>query len=341
LTQAEFETYLNNQAATQCQTVCEEYANEWLGVLSGCEQIAALSEAQLAALKTDLINLCKSGCNSDHPMGSSTSPAGQTIDNILLTHLGAGYEDAFCTGLLISEPAPYQTTTELENAVIKPLDVCACDAVLQANWDLTNNNPENYTLEQLLAANTGVSLEDANYLICTCDKFVAGAFDPEKDNWVNNANQLMAATGITIPATLACNSGNGCVDCATVNAHYNALIQRFSGVADFTTTATYPVILTNYLNNKLHFTLGYDDYTEFIGKCGATALNPYCSVNPNMKEWAETMTLLAFRGMVMRPQNNPVNLATNNIVFNNSDWKESLNNNNYWSSLSGNVLTTY
>lgn len=339
LTDAEFDTYLNNQIASNCQTVCEEYANDWLATLGGCEQIASMSQTALTNLKNDLIALCASGCNADHPMGSSTSPTGQTIDDILLTHLGAGYEDALCSGLLISSPEPYQTTENLLNLLEAPLDVCACDAVLEAKWQLTNANPNNNTLEELLAMNTGVALEDADYLICQCEKVLNGSsYNPENPQWVTNANAILEATNIEVPTTLACPGSNGCTDCVTIGTHNSALLSRFSGVSDFTNHANYPIILTNYFNQKLHFHLSYYDYIDFLGKCQSEN-NPYCTVNPYMEEWAEVMTLIAFRGMILRGQSTPVDLVADNIVFANSKWKESVIGNQYWSSVSGNDLT--
>ncbi|MBI3239516.1 MAG: hypothetical protein HYZ43_11870, partial [Flavobacteriia bacterium] len=345
LTQAEFEAYMDAQVAAQCQSACEDYADDWLVTLQGCEQIAALSPTQQTNLRNDLIALCTSGCNSDHPMGASTSLTGQTIDDILATYI-TNYEDEFCTGLLISNPGPYQSPTELQGLVVKPLDTCACNEILTAKWDIDNNvnNPNNYNLEQLIASRTGVSLADANYLICACDvKYTegGGAYNPETSSWLTSANSYLQSTGITIPADLACSSGNGCTDCETVSGLMTALNTRFEDVTNFENTANYPIILTNYLNSELHFTLSYNDYIEFIGKCGATTENPYCTVNPLTYEWLDVMKLIAFRGMLLRPSTNPVDLMTDNIVFANGTWRDELNGNDYWSSVSGNVLTAY
>jgi RHS repeat-associated protein len=343
LTDAEFDAYLNAQIASNCQTVCEEYANDWLATLGGCEQIQDMilnDPTAYTNLKNDLIALCASGCNADHPMGSSTSPAGQTIDDVLLNRLGVGYEDALCSGLLISSPEPYQTTENLMNLLEAPLDVCACDAVLEAKWQLTNANPNNNTLEELLALNTGVALEDADYLICQCEKVVnGGSYNPENPQWVYGANAILANTNIEVPTTLACPGTEGCPDCTVIGNHKTTLMDRFTEVSDFSNHANYPTILTNYLNQKLHFHLSYYDYVDFLGKCQADLNNPYCTVNPYMKEWADVMTLIAYRGMTLRSQSTPVDLATNNIVFANSKWKEAIIGNQYWSSQTGNDLT--
>ncbi len=346
LTEAEFDTYMDAQVAAQCQTSCEEYADEWLIALEGCEELSGLSPTDLTNLRNDLIALCMDGCDSDHPMGASTSTTGGTIDDILVTYFGAGYEDEFCTGLLISSPPAYQTPAEMADLIIKPLDTCACNVILTAQYDIENdiNNPNDYNLEQLIASRTGVSLEDAHYMYCACNSKLGvaeGPYDPETFEWSGGAPAFLEGTGITIPAGLACSSGNGCVDCDEVGELMITLAERFDEVDDFENTANYPVILTNYLNSELHFTLSYNDYIEFLNKCNSSSENPYCTINPLVYEWLEVSKLLAFRGMLLTPDTDPIDLMATNIVFANGEWQHQLTGNNYWSEVSGSFLRMY
>lgn len=349
LTDVEFGSYLDGETGVACETACEDYADEWLGLLSECEEIAALTTPQRDALRDDLIDLCMSGCNSDHPMGSSTAPPGysgpySTIDEVLVAHLGAGYEDELCTSLLISEPGPYQSTEELYGLVTSPLDTCACNIVLTAQWNIDNGlNPNNYNLEQMVASVTGVSLEDAHFIICACDmKLTTGGqdYDPNQTVWLPVANSILETSGFGVPSELSCTSGNGCTDCETVNDIIAHLNDRFEDVDDFESVATYPTILTNYLNNELHFTLGYSDYAAFIGKCQATTDAPYCTVNPLANELMEVLTLQAYRGMLVT-SGTPIALLDENIVYANGELQFAMEDDNYWGEIDGEVLNVY
>jgi len=344
ITGSQAETLLDNLMEENCETVCEEYASDWIASLSGCEQYHTLSNTDKINIHDDLVDLCMSGCDADHPQGSTTAPSGssgyQTIDEILAHYFGSGYEDELCTSLLISEPGPYQSTDELTGVVSKPLDVCACDAIEQANWDFVNSNPNELYLEQILAQNTGVSLEDANLLLCTCNSFLDGTYDPEtEDNWITDANIAMEATGIEIPASLAC--ATNCVDCQAVGLLIDELTDRFEEVEDFEESTYYDDILTNYLNNELGFHLTYADYESYIGKCGASSGIPYCELNPLMNEWAEIMTLLAFRGDLTNTELAQVDLLEDNIVYANGELQNTLSGDNYWAEVSGGELIAH
>jgi len=345
MTASQAQTALDNIVAENCETTCEQYAQDWIDKLAGCEQYAGLSAGDKTDLRDSLVALCMKGCDAEHPQGATTAGPGtfglQTIDDVLEDFFGPLYEDELCTSLLISEPGPYVSTDEIMEAVSKPLDECACDAIAQANWEYVNNNPDTLYLEQILAQNTGVSLEDANFLLCECNKFLdGGSYDPEdEEHWLSAGPAYWLSTGIEVPATLACSEGGGCVNCDTVNSLVSQLNSRFSEVDDFEESTYYEDIVTNFLNNELGFHLTYQDYASYIGKCGASSGTPYCELNPLMNEWAEVMTLLAFRGNVMNTSLDTVDLADENIVYANGELQHTLDGNLYWSSLSGDELT--
>jgi RHS repeat-associated protein len=347
---AEAQTYVDNLMGQACQSTCEEYATDWIEQLAGCEQYAALSTLKKAQLHDEFVDLCMSGCDGEHPMGSTTAPPGYsgTYDNIdeILSDpyfFGSGYEDELCTSLLISEPGPYVSNEDLMAVSIQPLDTCGCNAIEQANYDLTHNNPLGYNLEQMLAHNTGIELEDANYLLCECNKYINSlTYDPKNTtNWITGANGMLIATGFEIPSTLSCTIGSGCVNCETVNSYMHTLETRFEGSDGFPTASTYSTIVTNYLNNELGFHLTYSDYAAYIGKCNASSETPYCTTNPLFTEWAGIMTLLSFRGEILNTSSDPVNLTEDNIVFATGEWQNELNGHEYWSSLEDNTLNTY
>ena len=330
--------YFESVIEENCETACDAFADDWISQLAGCDFVG--QSVDTAALKDSLVALCMRGCDMEHPTGATTAPPGSagntSIHEVLLDFLPSGYENNLCTELLISNPGPYQSTEELQQLFEKPLDTCACNEILTAQWTVENNNPNNYSIEEILAMNTGVTLEDANYLVCACEKIHSGAFNPENPNWL-----APTYPGITIPSTLSCSEGNGCVGCTEVNAALGDLYDRFSEVPDFETAENYGTILTNYLNNTLNFHLGYIDYKDFIGRCNATGDNPYCTLTPEAKEWAEVMKLIAFRGQLLKGEGSPVDLLADNIVYENGQLQNSFNGNQYWSSLEGSTLTLH
>jgi len=330
------QSYLDGLMQDGCQTACEAFADDWISQLSGCD----FTGVNMTALRNDLVSLCMSGCDSEHPMGASTSPGGTTIDDVLLTHLGAGYETNLCSGLLISQPDVYQTNQELQEAITSPLDTCACTEILQAQWEFDNANPDELTLEQLLSLNTGVLLEEIDHLICLCQKPYGGAFDPLTVSWPQDANEQLEVYLQRIPATLSCSSGS-CADCGKVNKILSDLSNRFSGVPDFENAENYQTIVTNYLNNELLFHLGFEDYLTFAGQCAATTETPYCTINPLAREWAEVMKLLTFRGDLLTGESSAFDLLPLNIVYAQGELQHALPGNSYWSDQSGNVLTTH
>lgn len=333
--------YVNVQIAQQCTTACTAYANEWLATLEGCEQIAALSSANYNNLKNALINLCAAGCNSVHPTGSSTSPTGQTIDDVLALYLGSNWKDGNCSGWLISNPGPYQTTEQMEDAMVDPLDVCACSEVMDAKYEHDHNNPQGLTLEQLIAKNTGVSLENATQILCTCQKVYAGTYTPGGQSWVLNANTILAQSNITVPSSISCPTQTGCTSCATIQTLTTQFNAQFQPTVNITESNNYESMLSNYLNYSLHYNLTPNDYTAFLNKCTATALDPYCEFNPLLSEWAQISTLLNYQGDLVHTSSPANNLLAANIVYKNGQLRQTLNGNDYWTSAAGNTLTQY
>ena len=262
---------LNNQ----CQTACQEYAQEWLDQLSGCNIDPADEPALLAAFES----LCISGCDQEHPAGTSTPVPGSldpTIQEILLAE---GYpESTLCTELLISEPAPYDNILTTIDQIQVPLDICACDEIYQAELDLANNvYPGVTTIEEVLALNTGVNLPDIDYLMCDCDRQLeldGGSWTPGFNWSIAPGVSVNVNVHYEIPADLGCPESQGCIDCTTLLPYLDALHTRFGfndvslttheNLEIFLTEQNAELILGNYLNDELNFHLNYSTYIDFI-----------------------------------------------------------------------------
>jgi len=297
--------------AAYCEETCEEYADEWLEQLSGC----GISPVILPDLRDDLIALCMSGCSTSNPYPGSTSPAGQTIQDILGSY-GIAETDV-CTGLLISEPAPYTDPAEHASLLVRPLDTCACDLILQAEVDLAQHlvdfpvAPLYTTVEQMLEHTTGLLIEELDPLLCACDKAARHEWVPGDFAWNPASNDNLAATGYTIPTGLSC-APTDCADCELIALYMDTLAERFLGEERLQASTYYATIVTNYLNQELGYDYGSALYMEFLNRCNATSEAPYCVANPVADEWLAIMKLIAYRGQLTGPS---VPLENENIAF--------------------------
>ena len=345
------------QAEESCNQTCLSYADEWISQFSGCDLSSVFSQqSQLTALRNELAELCGLGCDLEHPYGATTAPAtlattngNTTINEVLEYHFNlAGstfVESTICSELLVSRPGPYQPTSSIMGAFTEPLDECACEAILQAEYDLAHNTsyPTGVnSLEEILAFNTGVSLDDAHHLVCACDKkfLDGGVYVPGNVQWLPGANAFFAASGYEVPADLSCSTSE-CLGCTTVQNAVIALSERFSGTANFEQSANYSVLLTNYLNNTFFYNLEYGDYSDFLEGCNASSSSPNCSATPFAEEWLDLMTVLTLRGTLMNNQSAKVDMLLNNIIYSEGSIQSALPGKYYWSSQTGTTLTLY
>ncbi|WP_343631147.1 RHS repeat-associated core domain-containing protein [Fluviicola sp.] len=326
----------SNAIQTMCDETCTEYADEWLVKLAGC----SISPSILTALRQDLINLCKSGCSASNPQGFASDMSGNTINTVLASYGIA--ETDLCSELLISEPGLYQSPESVFDEVQVPLDVCGCDAVMQAQTDLTaylatNPSPVLYsTVEEMLAHNTGISVEEADPLLCACDKVKN---DTQKEYvWEPGNTITQEALDVfhyQIPAALSCEDAN-CPDCETVDAAMDNLEGRFPNLSS---SPNYTVIVTNYLNNLYDKDYDFFQYQDFFAMCNA-ATTTFCSENPATKGFLDMLTLLAYRGQFTSAT--PIDLFTNNAVYEYgtiSDYLPAPGTADYTFSLSGTTAT--
>ena len=322
--------------AAMCDETCTEYADEWLAKLSGC-----FTGPIPTGLREDLIDLCKSGCSANNPQGFASDINGNTINDILASYSIA--ETDLCSELLISEPGLYQSPEEVFDEVEAPLDVCGCDAVMQAETDLTaylatNPSPVLYsTVEEMLAHNTGVSIEEVDPLLCACDK-VKKSTNPVYI-WEEGNATTQAALDVFhyhIPTTLSCEDAN-CPSCETVNTAMQTLETRFPNLS---TSPNYALIVTNYLNQLYDKEYSYSQYQDFFSMCDASSTTPFCSENPATKGFLDMLTLLAYRGQFT--STTPIDLFSNNAVYEQgtiSDYLPAPGTADYTFSVSGTTAT--
>jgi len=337
-----------------CDVACTNYAQEWLSRLSGCDDVV-LTETQETNILDAFKQLCMSGCDTYHPGGASTpgpgfvytdpvggQHSGWTIDDIL------GYfgfsEDMLCTELLISQPAPYENMNVLLASLTAPLDDCSCDK-LQAARVAVANNEYDY-IEVALAAQTGISLEDANYLICECDNAIVGGDLTTGHTWTQTEINTLAATNLEVPSELACLDSDACLDCSEIQGHLSTLLDNFGFTdaiyfdlrgryAAFSEEQTASSILTNYMNNTLNFNMSYQDYHDFIMSCMADEDHPYCTENPLFDDVRDVLKLLSYKGQLTNSTDLDLMAGNNNIVYSSSDLYDEGIGNLFTSSVQG------
>lgn len=341
------QTTYNNSINSTCQTSCEQYATDWLAALDDCD-FSALTAQQTTDLFNDLVDVCMEGCSSTHPMGSTTTPPGTTtagghatIDDVLEDYLGVNYETDLCTELLINAPGPYQSSDDMLGVMEQPLDTCACDAILQAEYDLTHNNPQGFTyVEEMLAFNTGISMADIDYLICACEDAICSSWTPSY-NWSQCLDLPLPDASFMIPANLSCSPEACNVDCAMIAAEIDTLNTRFSHITPFDSSQNYETIVENYLNGEFGYHLYFPDYQEFMDMCNSTSADPYCKVTEEAEELPSVLTLLANRGQLLNTSASEVELTDENIVYANGDLQNLFTDDDYWSSTADSTLTVY
>ncbi len=348
---------VNGQIQNGCESACAEFVDEWMDQLSGCN-----ITSNLAQIEQSLLLLCSNGCDENHPSGASTPnpnsvyidqnlniPPGNpiainpTIEDILSFY---GYNQSmYCTSLLFEQPLPYDYTVQLSNMGIIPLDHCVCDKVFSAIESVSGSG---FTYpEELFEENTGVSMDDINYLKCACEETM-----PLNDVWSPNyvwpASSISAltATGIQVYSSLGCAETNGCASWAMISDALTDLLANFGFTTAptlkenyelFMQVSTSEVILKNFLNYELGFSLQEQDYIDFIGGSLATPDDPYCKVNPLFEEISALLKLILFKGQLISA--NQVNLLTDNIVYKHSDLAEEGIGQFFSSSINGDELS--
>lgn len=346
---------VSNTTATSCTALCEGYVDDWLIELAGCDFASVLDSTETANMRQDMIELCAWGCDSIHPIGATTTAGGAadttsngyaSVDDILTDYLGSSYENELCTELLITSPGPYIDSANMLASVMGKLDTCACVLIYEAEIDLAADTVLGFTtVEEMLAYNTGVSMNDIDYLMCACDHVLGEdqygpiQWDPTFV-WGSWGAGVLASYDYDIPAELSCH--DDCViDCSVISAESDTLDNRFSGVTDFHNQPTYELILTNYMNGKYNYHLPLGYYLDFLNGCEASGSAPYCQVTDEATELLDILKLLAFRGQFTNTSSDIVDLQSENIVYENSEMINLFDDHDYWSSQSDSTLTIY
>ncbi|MFK7969261.1 MAG: hypothetical protein AB8F95_02790, partial [Bacteroidia bacterium] len=275
---------VNQGFEERCQTQCESMADYWYGKLVGCQ----LTPAQKTAVLAGFIEVCKTGCGPDNPIGvssliSGASPNGYTSfcdvmeKRLSITNNPNAIDNdpntvdfnPDCNCLLINSPPPEGHSLSSAGSTFPILDTCACDMILenesdffaqQANISLPNGVTNSY---ELFAHNHGEH-PDYNSLKCDCEKAFAATHGQSANwsmpaAWKQPSLDFLVALKKPIPEGMACSH---CVDCQTIFGLYEK----------YPTLAASPeglFLLANKINQEIGFNLTPWDYEKFKDDCTA------------------------------------------------------------------------
>lgn len=241
---------LNGQVAAQCKSNCESQADSWMNALKSCNNLVnGTDSTKYKQLREGLIAVCMKGCDASRPYGASTiAPDSTNVDgtfeDVIKRVLGPAAINDSCTALLISDPKPYAQDL---NMLPAGTDNCTCDKLkgLKAEFEQEGGGGTflNY-LRRRFAPTLSLTQAQLDVLMKKCDSTVC----------VTPSEMQFA-----IPDPLRCKS---CVDCETLRALVDTFHQQHPQLD--TTSSRYETLLTNYLNEKLHFNLVYHEYWSFM-----------------------------------------------------------------------------
>lgn len=249
------ESRIDQQIATHCQTQCQKNADEWIAKFDRCLEakypVEAARNAIIAALKTDLVNVCTGGCDLDNPYGSTSinpAKAGELITGtttkkypqadivaVFEKHLGAGWFSAgICDDLLIEFPMEYGHDYLAYDG--EDMDTCACKKEKNIRTGINERCPE--------YGHDSMKIQD-----CACSK----------DIKFRDARLSV----IDIPDQSKCQN---CITCKELWQPVLNFTTKYD-VASYGDTFTMQQMLTNYLNRYFGFNLTYNDYYDFVVRC--------------------------------------------------------------------------
>ena len=241
----------------ECHSNCEAEADLWIKVLRRCTP----DSAKLEQLKNALIDICSKGCSASIPFGTSSIPLSITatyhsFEEAIAGILGPDAPNDSCTQELLSNPYPYNKQPIYTERTILETDynICRKLAIYKTAWQQSGftGSLHSYLQQTLGASYTLDSLELADML-----------------NSCTNCNGILK-NEINLPAPLDPNSS----PCLTCDSIHNALTAFHNKYPNLDSTGVdYETLLTNFLNHRFGYSLGYFEYKDFLDSCNAGNTN--------------------------------------------------------------------
>jgi YD repeat-containing protein len=240
---------------------CNAYVSTWMQQLAPCSYLPN----QWAAIKAQLLEVCKAGSDIDHPLGSSSVPQSSSLTNksfeaVINSYNAAnGINRTGCNGLLLTIPAPYYGQTIAVNKPVftKPKD-CECEKIttLKREFDIAHLSQETFSGYLLRTRKMKITPSNLDDLLNACNASGSCTF-------MDHA--------VIIPPAFQCYTPAPCANCRVVDSLYTDF-GRIYGITPLvpesdTFQQRKNELFATYMNNRLGYTLSVADYLSFRDSC--------------------------------------------------------------------------
>lgn len=267
------EAYNNaeSQLHDSIASFCETNADMWMKRLD--TGLVGKSTAQIALLRSKLIELCTMGGDVTHPFGASSLPSGAILVNsIACRNFGEVIKAALGSGTtfnnhlnpwLIESPYPYAPVQQATEKLIGNTSNELCIKLGQLRPAGSSNQQFYDYLKSDYGAAMSLSFADFEILLKGCDNC-----------------KFLLKKEILLPQFLIPGS-KGCISRSEYVNAMDSLSFHFSSAPN-ASWSNYKTIVTNYLNFKWGFTFSYDQYKDFSDSTNRVKLcnePPYTSLH--------------------------------------------------------------
>lgn len=250
-----YQNQANSNLTSECQSNCEAQADVWINAISKCTTDANL----LNTIRTQMIALCQSSCNSSHPYGASTNASNTwSFESIIRQYIPASSDS--CTAELISDPYPYNRQPQFENQIMIQVDNCLSSRFNTLKTQYLNAVSAGYVgtfhdwLQKQLKNDYTLTQQELTEL---------------ETSITNNCKYLKKP--LLLPVAFSCGSTAACIDTAQTMQTYAAFLAKYPGIT--ISNQYYETLLTNYFNHTFGYSLNFEDYQSYIEKCQTGTTN--------------------------------------------------------------------
>ncbi|UYQ95593.1 hypothetical protein MKQ68_10820 [Chitinophaga horti] len=244
-----------NEVVTNARATCEGMADGWMKQFEKYLQQNGINTNTRDLLRQKLVEVCQLGADLEHMAGASTLPSGRataegysSFEDVIRGVLNMSALDMDCNPWLIEAPLPYDIKPQanvLEVDFVNA-DICAKLAALESQY---NADPVG-TFAQYVLAKFGSAMKLTPGQLAALQK------------GCTNCRYILDET-LALPVFLD-PSAQGCVTATDFSAAMSALSSSIPDWSAATTHEHYRTILTNFLNQRWGFTMGYEDYAAYI-----------------------------------------------------------------------------
>lgn len=289
---------VDHELQQQYEAACNGYATYWLSRLLSCPDIPEITTEDREWLLPKLVEICRTGSDADHPMGSSSLPPGAPGDSPDFPAVIQKFLDIknipvtwLCHPYLIEAPKPYdkQVSPVTMPVVSKPSD-CQCDRIEDLKVKFNQSGVPG-TFSQYLEYTHGTYIAQGSLdtLLALCD----GSFPC---NFIDNPIQL--------PVTLQCSGGNEvmpatCINCEKLHEILSGYVQKFGieGVPiskpqsdkDYEKNISFEL----FANNATGFRKTWVEWLSFKNLCTGTGVYPCQTLDSVLQLFYQSPAYLA------------------------------------------------